>query len=65
LSAIRDDLNDRAGEPILNTNDVGRLALRAATRYHDTDPSTGDESRPEIRTLTAAIHEAIEEGDER
>lgn len=58
LSEIRDDLNASADEPILNTNDVVRLALRAATRYHETDPSDGDAS--DIRALTAAIHEAME-----
>lgn len=60
LSEIRDDLNDRAGESILNTNDIVRLALRAGARYHETDPSNEDTSRSDIRALTAAIHETME-----
>jgi hypothetical protein len=64
LSEIRDDLNDRAGESVLNTNDVVRLALRAGARYHETDPSADDGSRPEIRALTAALHDAVENGEQ-
>lgn len=60
LSRIRDDLNDDAGEPILNTNDVVRLALRAAARYHETAPSEDETPRPDIRALTAAVHEAMD-----
>lgn len=59
LSEIRDDLNDRADEPILNTNDIVRLALRAGAQYHEADPSDVDPS--DIRALTAAIHEAMED----
>jgi hypothetical protein len=55
LSEIRDDLNDRAGESILNTNDVVRLALRGAASYHETAPETDD-----IRVLTAAVHDAMD-----
>lgn len=63
LSRVRDDLNDRAGESILNTNDVVQLALRAGARYHETDRSEDDASRPDIRALTAAVHEAMEDRD--
>ncbi|WP_338741733.1 hypothetical protein [Haloplanus salilacus] len=63
LSEIRDDLNDRAGEPILNTNDVVRLALRAGARYHETEADPSDADAPDIRALTAVIHETIENAE--
>ncbi|SEH49818.1 hypothetical protein SAMN05192561_103129 [Halopenitus malekzadehii] len=35
LSAIRDDLNDRIGHTVVDTDDVVRLALQAAARQHE------------------------------
>ncbi|WP_251344164.1 hypothetical protein [Haloplanus halophilus] len=58
LSAVRDDLNDRAGEPILDTNDVVRLALEGAARYHDRAPDDGSD----VHALTAAVRDAVDDG---
>jgi hypothetical protein len=58
LSAVRDDLNERAGEPVANTNDVVRLALEGAARYHERAPDGGNDS--DLRALTASIHDAVE-----
>jgi len=58
LSEIRDELNDRAGEPILNTNDVVRLALEGAARYHDRTSASDD-----VHALTAAVHDVLDETD--
>ncbi|GAB6862332.1 hypothetical protein ACFR97_07390 [Haloplanus litoreus] len=57
LSEIRDELNDRAGEPILNTNDVVRLALEGASRYHERAPASDDD----VHALTAAVRDALDE----
>jgi hypothetical protein len=57
LSEIRDDLNGRAGEPILNTNDVVRLALEGAARYHERAPDPADE---DVHALAAAVHDAVD-----
>lgn len=40
LGAIRNELNDAAGENVLTTNDAMRIALIAAARYHAL--ATGD-----------------------
>jgi hypothetical protein len=57
LGAIRDDLNDRIGRAVVDTDDVVRLALRGAARQHE----LADEEDPrEIAELTAAIHDAVD-----
>jgi len=59
LSEIRDELNDRIGESVLNTNDVVQLALRGTARYHELSLDTETEGSADIRALTAAVHDAM------
>lgn len=35
LRSIQDELNERAGERLFTTNDVMRIALAGAARYHE------------------------------
>lgn len=65
VSAVRDALNDAAGEQVLTTNDVIRLALVAAARYHAfatgeaVEPDAVD--REQLVPLTAAIRRTFED----
>lgn len=67
ITAIREELNDIAGGREVTTNDVMRLALIAAARYHSvaTDEDTDIEAvdRDQLVPLTAAISHVID--DER
>lgn len=67
LRTVRDDLNERAGEPILTTNDVVQLALVGAARYHelaaDADGDAGDPPLPD-GPLLAALHDAVAADDD-
>jgi hypothetical protein len=56
LGEIRDELNGRLDERMLDTDDVVRLALRGAAAYH----GTTDDDPADIGTLTAVIHETAE-----
>jgi hypothetical protein len=58
LSTVREDLSDRAGEPIANTNHVVPLVLEGAARYHERASDGGGD--PDLRWLTASIHDAVE-----
>lgn len=64
LREIRDKLNDRAGEPVLDTNDVVQLSLVGAARYYEVteddgrEPSDGD--RESVRPLMATLRDAVE-----
>jgi len=55
LGEIRDALNDRLGESLLDTDDVVRLALHGAAAYHE----TADDDPADIGALTAAVRDAI------
>lgn len=67
VTAIREELNDIAGSREVTTNDVMRLALIAAARYHslatDEDADLEAVDRDELVPLTAAISRVID--DER
>ncbi|TYL36910.1 hypothetical protein CV102_19305 [Natronococcus pandeyae] len=64
LRAIRDELNDSVGERLFTTNDVMRLALLGADRYHALasgevqDLERVDEEQ--LLPLTAPIREVLE-----
>lgn len=64
VTAIREELNDIAGGREVTTNDVMRLALIAAARYHSlaTDKNTDIKAvdRDELVPLTAAISHIID-----
>lgn len=51
LATVRDKLNDRAGQAVLDTNDVIRLALVGATRYQDPDGVSDAESDERLAPL--------------
>ncbi|MGM0370934.1 MAG: hypothetical protein ACQEQJ_00320 [Halobacteriota archaeon] len=57
LAEIRDQLNESAETPVLETNDVIRLALVGATRYDDLDVSSSNDDRlaPLLETLATAV----------
>jgi len=65
LRAIQDELNDCIGERTVNTNDVMRIALLGAARYHAL--ATGDlenlEAIDEERLvpLTAPVRDVLDE----
>jgi hypothetical protein len=65
VSAVRDELNEIAGSNEFTTNDVMRLALTAAARYHAV--ATGEVAELEefdseqLVPLTAVIRRAIDE----
>lgn len=67
LSAVRDELNDIAGNRDVTTNDVVRLALIAAARYHSL--ATDDEAnldavdQDQLVPLTGVLRRVID--DER
>lgn len=67
LSAVRDELNDIAGSRDVTTNDVVRLALIAAARYHSlaTDDEANLEAidRDQLVPLTGVLRRVID--DER
>jgi hypothetical protein len=44
LATVREEANDRAGQAVLDTNDVIRLALVGATRYQDPEGVSDAES---------------------
>lgn len=64
LREIRDELNDRAGEPVLNTNDVVQLSLVGAARYYELTEDGGHEldegDRESVRRLMATLRDAVE-----
>jgi hypothetical protein len=73
LRTIRDDLNDQAGEPVLNTNDVVQLALLGAARYYDTTADAGrdpadDDGTDSLPTpegpLLPSLYEAVVADDD-
>lgn len=65
LGEIRDELNDEAGARTLTTDDVMRLALVGAARYHAL--ATGDVTETDavddeqLVPLTAAIRRALDD----
>lgn len=67
VSEIRDRLNDEAGARTLTTDDVMRLALLAAARYHavatgDVEPDAPVDDE-ELVPLTAAVRRTLGEDD--
>ncbi|MFC4542978.1 hypothetical protein ACFO5R_13705 [Halosolutus amylolyticus] len=67
LRAIQDALNDSVGERVFTTNDVMRIALLGASRYHAL--ATGERQELEsldedqLLPLTAPVREALEGED--
>ncbi len=66
VSEVRDRLNDEAGSRTLTTDDVMRLSLLAAARYHAL--STGDAETDavddeQLVPLTAAIRRTLGDDD--
>ncbi|WP_435062651.1 hypothetical protein [Halobaculum sp. EA56] len=65
LRAVRDDLNDAAGERVFTTDDAIRLALESGARYHAV--ATGDREASgadPLAALAASIRRAVDdEGD--
>jgi hypothetical protein len=55
VGAIRDELNDIIGSRDVTTNDVMRLALTAATRYHSLATSGDVELEPIDRDLLVPL----------
>lgn len=68
LSEIRNELNDIAGEQVLDTNDAMQVALIAAARYHAL--CTGELAEPEpidteqVAPLTSVVRRVLKD-DER
>jgi hypothetical protein len=67
VSAVRDELNEIAGSREFTTNDVMRLALTTASRYHSLVPEEGAEleaiDRDQLVPLTGVLSRVID--DER
>lgn len=64
VSAVRDALNEAAGTPEFTTNDVMRLALVAAARYHAI--ATGDAAldaldHEQLVPLTSVIRRTVDD----
>lgn len=67
VGAVRDELNDIAGSREVTTNDVMRLALVAAARYHslatsgdvDLEPIDRDKLVPLTGVLSRVIDEEV------
>ncbi len=65
LRAIQDELNDCIGERTVNTNDVMRIALLGAARYHAL--ATGDledleaVDEEQLVPLTAPVRDVLDE----
>ncbi|MDG5821219.1 hypothetical protein [Natronococcus sp. A-GB7] len=64
LRDIRDDLNERVGEQLFTTDDVVRIALLGADRYHALAASEDRELEPvdseQLLPLTASVHESVD-----
>lgn len=69
LDAIKDELNEAAGERICTTNDAMQLALVAAGRYHELatseEATLDDVDREQLIPLTEAIQTVLEENEIR
>lgn len=67
VSAVRDELNDITGSREVTTNDVMRLALIAAARYHslamDADTNLRAVDQDQLVPLTGVLSRVID--DER
>jgi hypothetical protein len=64
IRAVRDELNEAAGDREVTTNDVMRLAFLAAARYHElasgeAEPDAVDADR--LLPLTAAFRRVVED----
>ncbi|WP_265108731.1 hypothetical protein [Halosolutus halophilus] len=67
LRAIQDELNDSVGERVFTTNDVMRIALLGADRYHALATGEIQELEPvdeeQLLPLTAPVREVLDGED--
>lgn len=66
LAEIRDEVNDRAGEAVLNTNDVVQLALLGSAAYHETATGQPDSAAvdEQLRPLFRVLHDVVENDEQ-
>ena len=67
VSAVRDELNEVAGGSEFTTNDVMRLALAAAARYHALaadDAALDDVDREQLIPLTSVLSRVLDDSPE-
>lgn len=64
LRAIREEVNDKAGKQIFDTDDAMRVALLAAAHYHaiaTDDAATNELDEERLLPLTAVIWDILED----